>query len=249
VSDKYPKITNAVSPKFVKLMDYFIRFLEISLRFSINKIDNIPVSGPGILIMNHSAIPLDGMLLISIFLKQKKRMIRPLISKNLRKHLFLRESVMLWGGVDANAANALKLLRNGELLLIYPGGPKEAIKDDREKYRLIWEGEYGFIKLALLTGAPIIPIAAIGLDENFHLISQGTFINEILFGPDAFLLPIVRPRHIIPRKVTLYVGNPITLSYPPQAVKDKELLSGLQQEIKGIMEEMISRQLAKSSSG
>jgi 1-acyl-sn-glycerol-3-phosphate acyltransferase len=109
----------------------------------------------------------------------------------------------------------------------------------------MWEGEYGFIKLALLTGAPIIPIASIGLDENFHLISQGTFINRILFGPDAFLLPIVRPNRIIPKKVTLYVGNPITLPYPPEATKDQKLLHRLQQKVKRVLEEMIAQHLGE----
>ncbi len=241
----YMHTINSYSPKFIKLVSRLTRFLEISLRFSVNGIDNIPTSGPAILLMNHSAVAVDGMLLNVRFLKEKGRIIRSLISKNMRRHIFLRESVMLCGGVDANASNALELLKQGELLLIYPGGPKEGLKDDKMRYKLIWDGEYGFIKLALKTWAPVVPIASIGLDENFHLISDGTFINDLLFGPKAFLLPIFRPSRIIPKKVTLHVGEPITFSHPPEASKDKKLVHRLQQQVKDVLEEMITQHIGQ----
>ena len=233
------------SPRFIKLMSRLTRLLELSIRFNVRDIENIPASGGGILLMNHGAVPIDGMLLLVKFLKERGRVIRPLISPNMGNHVFLREAMLLWGGVDANAKNALALLRRGELLLIYPGGPREGLKDDRDKYKIMWEGQSGFIKLALLTGAPIIPIASIGLDENFHLISNGTFINRILFGPDAFLLPIVGPKRIIPKKVTLYVGKPITLPHPPETTKYKKLMPKLQQQVKETLEELISQHIEK----
>ncbi len=241
MSKPYHHTIDFNSPAFIKKMSALTRFLEAFFRFSIHGIEKIPANGAGILLMNHSAIPIDGMLLVSRFLKEKNRMIRPLVSPNMRKHFFLRESILLWGGVDANAKNALKLLKRGELILIYPGGPQEGIKDDSMRYKLIWEGEYGFVKLALLTGAPIIPAAAIGLDENFHLISQGGLLNKILFGPDAFLLPIVTPRRIVPKKVTLYIGDPIKFPYSKESVKDTKIVKQLHGQVKEVLENMVSK--------
>lgn len=222
-------------------MGHLTKIFEKSLRFEIVGIDNIPISGPAILVMNHSAIPIDGMLLVTKFFNEKGRVIRSLASKNLRKHPFIRETVLLWGGVDGNAVNAVNLLKRKEIILIYPGGPKEGIKNDKMKYKLIWNDEYRFIKLALLTGAPVVPVASIGLDENFHLISQGSILNQILFGPDAFLLPIVTPTHIVPHKVVLYVGEPIKFGCPPQAAKNTALVQQLQHQVQESLENLIAQ--------
>ena len=37
----------------------------------------------------------------------------------------------------------------------------------RDFYRLRWEGRYGFVRLALMTGAPIVPLAVVGGAEAY----------------------------------------------------------------------------------
>ena len=72
------------SPKFINLMSRLTRLLELSIRFNVRDIENIPASGGGILLMNHSAIPIDGMLLLVKFLKETGRIIFTIQIKLLR---------------------------------------------------------------------------------------------------------------------------------------------------------------------
>ncbi len=60
----------------------------------------------------------------------------------------------------------LAVLERGEQLLVTPGGMREA-QPSRDFYRLRWEGRYGFVRLAVRTGVPIVPLAVVGGAEAF----------------------------------------------------------------------------------
>jgi len=241
VSDDYAHDLNGTDSEAVKIAEKILLPLEMSLRFSVKGIDSIPAQGPGIIVMNHGALPLDALFLAIEFFKKTGRTIRPLVSQNIRKHKLLQESIRRLGGVDANAFNARRLMERGELILLYPGGPQEGLKQDGMQYSLIWKEECGFVKLALTTAAPVIPAVTIGLDDNLAVLGDGRLINNLLFGEDAYLLPIIGPKRLLPKKVTCYVGQPINFDHPPEAATDKNLVMALQGMVKHVMEEMIDR--------
>lgn len=241
MKNNYAHELDKASSDAVKMIEKIVHPLELSVRFSVEEIANIPSQGRGIIVMNHGALPLDALFLVIKFFKNTGRIIRPLVSKNMRKHRFLRECIQRCGGVDANGLNALKLLERDELILLYPGGPQEGLKEDSMQYRLIWEDECGFVKLALMTSAPIIPTVTIGLDDNLTVLSDGKIVNELLFGAGSYLLPIVGPKRLLPKKVTCYVGKPIEFAEPPEATSDKEFVKSLQSRVKNVMEDMIAQ--------
>ena len=70
------------------------------------------------------------------------------------------------GLVDPSEESCLAVLARGEQLLVTPGGMREA-RPARDFYRLRWEGRYGFVRLALATGAPIVPLAVVGGAEAY----------------------------------------------------------------------------------
>ena len=37
-----------------------------------------------------------------------------------------------------------------------PGGAYEAWKPSRDRYRLFWDGHYGFVRCALESGVPVV---------------------------------------------------------------------------------------------
>ena len=104
--------------------------------------ENIPAEGPAILASNHNAV------WDSVFL--------PMMLD--REVVFMGKADYFTGtGLTSEAAlNAgLKRLREGELFGIYPEGTRSP---DGRLYR----GKTGVARLALLSGAPVIPVAMIG---------------------------------------------------------------------------------------
>src|SRR5438552_11530503 len=69
------------------------------------------------------------------------------------------------GNVLAHPDNATALLERDELVGVFPEGVKGASKPYRNRYRIRRLGRGGFVQVALRTGAPIIPVAAVGSDE------------------------------------------------------------------------------------
>ena len=76
------------------------------------------------------------------------------------------------GLIDPGEASCLAVLERGEQLLLTPGGSREA-QPSAPRYKLLWEGRHGFVRLALKTGATIVPTAVVGGLEAFPGFSMG----------------------------------------------------------------------------
>jgi 1-acyl-sn-glycerol-3-phosphate acyltransferase len=115
-------------------------------------------------------------------------------------------------GVDEEACAAV--LERGEQLLVTPGGMREA-RPAREFYRLRWEGRYGFVRLALRTGAPIVPMAVVGGAEAY----PGFRVHKLSFWSP---LPL-------PARMRVALGAPIPVERNPDAVRDLSGVKPIQQ--------------------
>ena len=67
-------------------------------------------------------------------------------------------------------ALAERILRREGALLVYPGAGQEAALRSyrREPYTLKWYGRLGFVELALRTGAQVLFVAGVGIDEMYY---------------------------------------------------------------------------------
>uniref|UniRef100_A0A383WM75 Phospholipid/glycerol acyltransferase domain-containing protein n=1 Tax=Tetradesmus obliquus TaxID=3088 RepID=A0A383WM75_TETOB len=96
-----------------------------------------------------------------------------------------------YGAVPVNGKNMHKLLANGEIVLLYPGGAREAFKRKGETYKIVWPGKAEFVRMAAKFGATIVPFAAIGCDEavTHHLSAEELEQLQKLLPPLPFRLP------------------------------------------------------------
>ena len=76
------------------------------------------------------------------------------------------------GGVVASPFNAMRLLEQGHLVMVFPEGSKGAGKPFSERYRLQRFGRGGFVEIALRTGAPIVPVAVVGSEEIYPKLGE-----------------------------------------------------------------------------
>jgi hypothetical protein len=90
-----------------------------------------------------------------------------------------------FGAVPVGGFNMHKLLGGGEVVLLYPGGAREAFKNKDEKYKLLWPERAEFVRMAARFGATIIPFAAVGAEDG---------VNQVLDGRDLAALPFIGDR-------------------------------------------------------
>ena len=62
------------------------------------------------------------------------------------------------------------LMRDGQNLLVFPGGAREVFKARGQEYQLLWKERVGFARLAIEFGYPIVPFAAVGAEEMFEVL-------------------------------------------------------------------------------
>lgn len=120
----------------------------------------------------------------------------------------------LVGIIGVEEERCLAVLERGEQLLITPGGSREA-QPARDFYRLRWEGRYGFVRLALRTGVPIVPLAVVG---GTHAI-PGFKVRKL-----SFWSPIP-----LPARLRVALGEPIPVERCPEAARDPAALKPIQQ--------------------
>lgn len=149
-----------------------------------------------------------------------------------------------FGIVDGTPQNADDLLGRGELVLVLPGGLREAMKPRELRYRLLWGRRYGFVKAALRNRAPIVPLACIGGDELFDLIG-----DPFERGARWRLgLPIPRVDRLLPvprqRRLTFVIGEPIEVA-GRGSEEDPLALRSIRREVEGAIHELIEQELAR----
>ncbi|TSD96125.1 acyltransferase family protein [Skermania sp. ID1734] len=134
-------------------------------------LDNIPETGPVLLVSNHTLFgALDVPMLVDEVLHKRGRLLRGLAEDILVGTPGVRELLHRWGSVRASRDNCRALFANGEAVLVFPGGGREAVRRRNEKYALLWDERTGFARMAIEAGVPILPVAMIGADDAFDIV-------------------------------------------------------------------------------
>ncbi len=148
-------------------------------------LDNIPADGPVLLVGNHNFLGIDTPMLWPELARRRGRVLRGLAENVLITVPGVRHFLHSIGCVRGNRANCRALLEQGEMVLVFPGGGREAVRRKGEKYVLKWDGRTGFARMAIETGAPIVPLAMIGADDAFDIIADG---DDLLMRPVRMLV-------------------------------------------------------------
>jgi 1-acyl-sn-glycerol-3-phosphate acyltransferase len=180
---------------------------------TLHNAEHIPREGAALLVGNHALLGVDSWALLPEIYHAVARMPRPLGLRSLFDVPGLGGLLQELGAVPGDRESAAELLRRGELVMVYPGGSKDSLKGRSERYKLKWEGRSGFAHVACAAGAPVVPIAAIGPDECFTVLTErgviptSGFLNGTL-GQDSYKVPLFVP---LMRRVPFdfFVGEPI----------------------------------------
>ncbi|MET0339640.1 MAG: lysophospholipid acyltransferase family protein [Polyangiales bacterium] len=161
---------------------------------------------------------------------------------------YLRRWAAAVGVVDGSPENVDRLLANDELVLVLPGGLREAVKPRELRYKLLWGQRYGFVRAALRNRAPLLPLAAVGTDEVFDFMGNAFTRGTRWLNPLGLPLPV--PSRLVPFphrmiRARFLLGEPVVPNEGPEAASDELVVRRLRREVEGGLHELIEAELAR----
>jgi len=228
-------------------------FLSEWFQPSIDGIENIPTRNGALLVTNHGHFGMDLPVLLRLILEGTGRVVRSLGDRLVFATPFFRDIAHTMGAIEGEPETTVSLLEDDQLVLVYPGGAREALGDPKDAYRLQWEKSRGFIRTALRARRPIIPIAGLGNEELYvQLVSQervrksgiGRLIAQLL--GDKYVTPIYMGLGALPFPTELHyiVGKPMHFPHGPEAAEDPEIVATLHREVTETTQRLIDEGLS-----
>ncbi len=188
----------------------------------ITGLEHVPDDGPVMLIANHSGqVPVDGLLIATscLLVKSPPRMIRGMVERWVPDIPFISWIFSRVGQVVGTRENARILLRRGGCVMVFPEGTRGISKTFDKAYRLERFG-LGFMRLALETNTPIVPVGVVGAEEQMPSVANLTGLGSLL-GMPAFPVtptwPLLGPLGALPLPVRYRIsfGEPMTFEGDP----------------------------------
>jgi 1-acyl-sn-glycerol-3-phosphate acyltransferase len=188
-------------------------------RTDVHGIENVP-TGRVLLIANHSGqVPIDAALLgAAMFMDaEPPRIVRAMVEKWAVSLPFVSLLFTRVGQVVGVPENASRLLAQGEALLVFPEGARGISKPFDQRYRLTEFG-LGFMRLAIETGTPVVPIAIVGAEEQYVSVTNVESLARLLRIPAFPIIPqLLLPggQLPLPTKVRMWFGEPMSFTGDP----------------------------------
>lgn len=204
--------------------------------------ENIPTDGAAVMASNHSGtLPLDGTMIYLNVLRQANRVVRPVADHFVPQLPFIGTMYARLGVVGGSRGNVRRLLEYGELLLIFPEGVPGISKPFSKRYQL-QKWRVGHVELAIRHGAPVVPVAVIGAEEQMPQLGS---LPLRFFG--APHLPLTLTPVPLPVRYHIYYGEPIPVhkAYSPEQADDPEVLERCAQRVKEAVDQLIQRGLSE----
>lgn len=184
-------------------------------RVEVHHIERVP-PGRVLVVPNHSGqLPLDGAFLIYAMLKYANppRVLRAMVERLMPRLPFISTLMVRCGEVVGDPVNCKRLLEHGEAVLVFPEGVRGSGKLYWQRYKLQRFGT-GFVRLALETDTPVVPVAVIGAEETYPAIYNMKTVAALLklpYCPITPFWPLLGPLGVVPMpaKIHIYFGEPI----------------------------------------
>jgi 1-acyl-sn-glycerol-3-phosphate acyltransferase len=214
-------------------------------RVEVSDIDRLP-EGRVLVIANHAGqLPFDAAMLGLALLMEARP---PRIARSMGEYWISR---LPWvsilaartGALVGTPQNCIHMLENGECVVAFPEGVRGLNKLFSQRYQLQRFGT-GFMRLALETAAPIVPVAIVGSEEQ-----QPSFANleglARMFGAPALPItptfPWLGPLGLLPLPVKYRISFGEPLCFEGEASDEDAVIDAKVEEVKAKIAGMLAR--------
>ena len=156
-----PKIVSYTAAPVALLYEKYFRVQTFG-------IENVPDHGRVLLVSNHSGqLPFDGLMIGAAMVLEHDppRVVRSMVEKWIPRLPFVSVFMARVGQIVGTPDNCRRLLARDEAILVFPEGARGISKTIDKRYKLERFGT-GFMRLALETNTPIVPVAVVGAEEQ-----------------------------------------------------------------------------------
>jgi 1-acyl-sn-glycerol-3-phosphate acyltransferase len=213
-------------------------------------LDNIPATGPALLVSNHSGtLPWDALMMKLAVYEGAGRHCRLLAADLPFRLPVVGEIARKSGNTLACAEDSTRLLDAGEIVGVFPEGYKGIGKPFRERYKLQRFGRGGFVEVALRTGAPMIPVSIVGAEEIYPMLYNLKPLARLLGFPYFPVTPTFPALGVLgavplPPKWIIEYGEPInTASFTPDAALDPMFVFNLTDQVREAIQQTLYKNL------
>ncbi len=171
----------------------------------------------------------------------------------------------LSGVIPASRGSVSAALARGDDVIVWPGGEKDAMRSWRRRDVAELGGRTGFVRQAIRSGVPIVPVATVGGHDTVFVLSEGKWLAALLMKHEGLKnalrggsnLPIIAgfpfplaiellPAHLpLPAKIRTEFLDPIEVDSDPERVNDKVYVQGVYVEVEAAIQAGMTRLAAR----
>ncbi|OVA15060.1 Diacylglycerol acyltransferase [Macleaya cordata] len=276
-SRRYDYISDYLPPSMSEFRNVFVqgnalfRLATGSVMFStlgdgkiVRGLAGIPSKGPVLLVGSHMLVGMELPSLVEEFLREKRVMVRgighPILfspkNETSSQEFSVFDVVRLFGAVPTSASYLYRLLSTNSIVLLYPGGPREAVHRKGEEYKCFWPDQPEFVRMAAQFGATIVPFGVVGEDDiaqyflDYNDLMNIPMMRDFLEdfkekNLDALELrnremffPGILPK--VPGRFYYLFGKPIKTKGKKEELKDRDNANAMYLQIKSEVENIMS---------
>jgi len=216
-------------------------------RAEVKGIERMP-EGRVLVIGNHAGqLPFDGLMVNMALLMEAEppRIARAMGEYWIPRIPFFNVTATRGGAMVGTPANCVHMLENEECVVAFPEGVRGMNKLFRDRYQLQRFGS-GFMRLALETHTPIVPVGIVGSEEQnpgfANLEGLGRALGIPAF-PITWAFPWFGPLGMLPLpvKYRLYFGEPML--FEGDASEEDAVIGEKVERVKQAIEQLLERGL------
>lgn len=211
------------SPDWLRrLLPPFVWIYRHWLRVETRGIERVP-EGRVLLIANHAGntFAWDGTMLgLAMLLEaEPPRMVRGMAEFYLPQIPFFTVLMHRAGSVVGTPENCVQLLESDEVVMVFPEGARGFVKPWTKRYQLQRFG-LGFLRLALETDTPIVPVGIVGGEEQSPAVADVKALGRLVGSPAFPITPTFPWLGLagflpLPVKFRLHFGEPLRFEGDP----------------------------------
>lgn len=256
--------TRGADPEFMRRIEPIVDFaLDKYFRVETTGWERLP-EGPCLLVGIHAGtwLTMDAWSLVFSWWRQfgTRRVLHGTAHDALMAYPGIGQFFRNVGVVPASRESVTAALAAGNSVVVWPGGEVDAMRSWKKRNEVVFLGRRGFVKQAILSGVPIVPVATVGGAETVFVLSEGRWLAKLLRLKEllrAESMPIVAglpfgiwpellPSHIpLPAKIVNEILDPIQLRTDPQAAKDDAYVNEIFTRVERTVQEGVNRLAAK----
>lgn len=160
------------------------------------------------------------------------------------------------GVISANRHAVSAAFAQGHDVVIWPGGEVDAMRSWNKRDKVVLGGRKGFIRQAIRSGVPIVPVATVGGHDTVFVLSECRSLAKALrlkkflrsdvlpltlgfpFGVTFEVLPLHIP---LPAKIRTEILDPIEIVNDIEKENDAEYVNSIYQKVENAIQSGVDR--------